>query len=131
MPVYDDRLLFEMLILEGAQAGLSWETVLKKRQGYRDAFYNFDVKKVANIPDEELESLRSNEKIIRNRLKIYSTRTNAKVFIKNTPRIKRFGKYLWSFVDNEPIINHWTKHSEVPVSIKKGLYYMNILRLQI
>jgi DNA-3-methyladenine glycosylase I len=116
VPVYDDRLLFEMLILEGAQAGLSWETVLKKRQGYRDAFYNFDVQKVANMSDDELEALRSNEKIIRNRLKIYSTRTNAKVFIDIQTEFNSFSNYLWAFVDNKPLINHWSKFAEVPTS---------------
>ena len=82
IPVHDDRHLFEMLILEGAQAGLSWETILKRREGYREAFYHFDPKKVALMSDVELEELLFNEKIIRNRLKVYATRKNAQVFLK-------------------------------------------------
>lgn len=116
VPVYDDRLLFEMLILEGAQAGLSWEIVLKKRQGYREAFYNFDVQKVANMSDEELEFLRDNEKIIRNRLKIYSARINARVFIDIQKKFNSFSNYIWAFVNNKTIINHWSQFSEVPAS---------------
>src|SRR5581483_8270228 len=77
IPVHDDRHLFEMLILEGAQAGLSWETILKRRQGYKKAFYNFEADKVAAMTDAELEALRSNQDIIRNRLKIYAARQNA------------------------------------------------------
>ena len=80
LPVHDDRHLFEMLILEGAQAGLSWETILRRREGYRKAFYNFDPKKVAKMTDRELEALRENDQIIRNRLKIFSARQNAIVF---------------------------------------------------
>src|SRR5438105_12826528 len=82
IPVHDDRHLFEMLILEGAQAGLSWETILKRRAEYQKAFHNFDPHKVARMIDTELESLRSNHEIIRNRLKIYAARTNAQVFLK-------------------------------------------------
>ena len=82
IPVHDDQHLFEMLILEGAQAGLSWETILKRRDGYRKAFHNFDHNKVAKMLDSELENLRQNPEIIRNRLKIYSTRQNAQAFLK-------------------------------------------------
>src|SRR5581483_3869150 len=82
VPVHDDRLLFELLILEGAQAGLSWETILKRRAGYRMAFHHFDPVKVAAMPDSELEELRNNPAIIRNRLKIYSARSNARVFLR-------------------------------------------------
>ena len=116
VPVYDDKELFEMLILEGAQAGLSWEIVLKKRDGYRSTFYNFDVQKVANMSDNELELLRQNPAIIRNRLKIYAARKNAQVFIKIQQEFGGFAKYVWSFVDNKPIINHWCRHYEVPVT---------------
>ena len=116
IPVYNDQKLFEMLILEGAQAGLSWETVLKKREGYKKAFYNFDVQKVASMGDEELESLRANPEIIRNRLKIYATRKNAQIFIKIQQEFGSFADYLWGFVKGQPVINHWTKFEEVPTT---------------
>ncbi len=116
VPVHDDRLLFEMLILEGAQAGLSWETILKRRQGYRDAFYNFDVIKVAAMSDQELEALRSDDRIIRNRLKIFSTRHNAQVFLKIQKEFGSFDRYLWNFVQYKTIINSWHSFSDVPVS---------------
>lgn len=106
VPSHDDRHLFEMLILEGAQAGLSWETVLKKREGYRGAFYNFDVKKVAAMTDDELEVLMHNPEIIRNRLKIFATRRNAIVYLKLQEEFGSFDKYLWSFVGGQPIVNH-------------------------
>ncbi|MCH2155883.1 MAG: DNA-3-methyladenine glycosylase I [Opitutales bacterium] len=116
VPVHDDRTLFEMLILEGAQAGLSWETVLRKREGYRAAFYHFDVGKVAQMTDAELEAQRQNPDIIRNRLKIYGTRQNARIFLKIQEEFGSFDSYLWRFVDGEPIINHWKDFEEVPVS---------------
>jgi len=116
IPCYDDTKLFEMLILEGAQAGLSWETVLKKRQGYRKAFYNFDVQKVAKMSDTQLEALRNNPDIIRNKLKIYSTRKNAIVFIQIQQEFGSFSKYLWGYVNNKPIINSWAEFKDVPVT---------------
>ncbi len=120
VPVHDDRLLFEMLILEGAQAGLSWETILKRRDGYRQAFYNFDVIKVATMTDQELETLRNNDKIIRNRLKIYSARTNAQVFLTIQKEFKSFDHYLWSFVQHAPIKNNWTNIYDAPVTSKES-----------
>lgn len=116
IPKYDDRELFELLILEGAQAGLNWETILKKRQGYRDVFYNFDPIKVASMSDMELESLRSNPEIIRNKLKIYSARKNAQVFLKIQKEFKSFCNYLWGFVNHKPIKNSWQNYKNVPVS---------------
>ena len=116
VPVYDDQKLFEMLILEGAQAALSWETVLKKREGYRHAFYNFDVQKVASMTDDELEALRDNSAIIRNRLKIYAARKNAKVFLDIQNEFGSFSKYMWAFVKHEPIPNSWVKFEDVPVT---------------
>lgn len=116
VPVHDDKLLFEMLILEGAQAGLNWETILKKRQGYRQAFYHFDVRKVAKMSDEELEVLRQNPAIIRNRLKIYSARKNARIFLAIQKEFGSFAKYLWNFVKGKPIKNHWKIFAEVPVN---------------
>ena len=114
VPVYEDRRLFEMLILEGAQAGLSWETVLKKREGYRRAFHGFDVQKVAAMADEELERLRSDASIIRNRLKIYAARKNACAFIRIQEEFGAFSKYLWAYVGGKPMINHWQSFEELP-----------------
>ncbi|NQY79064.1 MAG: DNA-3-methyladenine glycosylase I [Candidatus Caenarcaniphilales bacterium] len=116
VPVHDDIKLFEMLILEGAQAGLSWETVLKKREGYRRAFKGFDPKKVAKMSDEELEALREDEGIIRNRLKIYSTRKNALVFLNIQKEFGSFDKYLWAYVSGKQIYNYWEKFEDVPVT---------------
>lgn len=115
-PVYDDRTLFEFLILEGAQAGLSWYTILIRRDGYRKAFMDFDLLKVAAMSDHELEELRLNEGIIKNKLKIYSARTNAKVFLKIQEEFGSFSDYLWSYVDHKPIINHFESWDQVPVT---------------
>ena len=114
VPVHDDQRLFEMLILEGAQAGLSWETILKRRDGYRKAFYNFDVHKVAQMTDEELEILRENPGIIRNRLKIYAARTNAIVFLNIQKEFGSFDAYLWNFVEGKSQMNHWQSLKELP-----------------
>lgn len=114
IPVHDDQRLFEMLILEGAQAGLSWETVLKKREGYRLLFHNFIPSLVSAMTDEDLESLTSNHSIIRNRRKIFSARQNARVFLKIQEEFDSFDHYVWRFVDNKPIINHWKLPKEVP-----------------
>jgi len=114
VPVHDDRVLFEFLILEGAQAGLSWYTILKRREGYRKAFKNFDPKKVSEMTDEELEELRNNKEIIRNKLKIYSARNNAKVFLKIQREFESFDKFLWNFINNRPIINDFFSIEEIP-----------------
>jgi DNA-3-methyladenine glycosylase I len=114
IPSHDDRHLFEMLILEGAQAGLSWETILKKRDGYRKAFHQFDVDKVASMRDEDLEDLRQNPDIIRNRLKINATRQNARVFLKIKQEFGSFDTYVWAFVKGKPIKNHWQRFEDVP-----------------
>lgn len=103
--VHDDRLLFEMLILEGAQAGLSWSTVLHKRAGYRRAFANFDVRKVARIDARRRAALRRDPGIVRNRLKIESTVTNALAFIEVQKEFGSFDRYLWSFVGGRPLVN--------------------------
>lgn len=116
VPVYDDRLLFEMLTLEGAQAGLSWETILRKRQGYRRAFHNFDIEAVIAMSDDALEALRQDEGIIRNRLKIYATRKNAIIFKQIKEEFDSFSAYLWRFVDGQPLINDWQSFDEVPVT---------------
>ena len=114
VPSHDDQHLFEMLILEGAQAGLSWETILKKREGYRKAFHHFDPIKVASMRDDELEALRQNPDIIRNRLKIYGTRQNARVYLQIQQEFGSFDRYLWSFVKEKPLKNHWSQFEEVP-----------------
>lgn len=119
-PQHDDRHLFEMLILEGAQAGLSWETILKKRQGYRDVFHNFDVHKVANMSDEELDKLREDSRIIRNKLKINAARKNARIFIDIQKEFGSFDKYLWGFVGRQPIVNRWKSFQDVPVTTQES-----------
>ncbi|TDX99337.1 DNA-3-methyladenine glycosylase I [Thiohalophilus thiocyanatoxydans] len=116
VPVYDDRLLFEFLILEGAQAGLSWITVLKKREAYRAAFHNFDAEKIARFSRTQIEQLLKNSAIIRNRLKIESTISNAWAFLELREQQGRFSDYLWQFVDGQPIQNHWQDDSHVPAS---------------
>lgn len=116
IPVHDDQQLFEMLILEGAQAGLSWETILKRREGYRKAFHNFNPEKVAAMSDAELEQLRNNPEIIRNRLKIYAARKNAKAFLQIQSKFGAFDKYLWNFVDHKPVINSWQQLKNVPAA---------------
>jgi DNA-3-methyladenine glycosylase I len=105
VPVHDDRTLFEMLILEGAQAGLSWYSILKRRDGYRKAFKNFDVVKVSKLTDEQLEDVLENGEIIRNRLKVFSTRKNALVFLAIQNEFGSFDAYLWRFVGGKPKVN--------------------------
>lgn len=116
VPVHDDQKLFEMIMLEGAQAGLSWITVLKKREGYRKAFNNFDVKKVARYTDKKLEKLRENPEIIRNRLKINSARSNAKAFLEVQKEFGNFDKYIWQFVGGRPIKNKFKEMKDVPAT---------------
>ncbi len=114
VPVYDDRLLFEMLCLEGAQAGLSWWTILQKRENYKKAFDNFEAEKIVLYSEEKLQQLKENTGIVRNRLKIQSVVTNAQAFLKIQKEYGSFSNYIWSFVDNEPIINHWKTIKDVP-----------------
>lgn len=116
VPVYDDRHLFEMLILEGAQAGLSWETILKRRKEYRKAFHNFDPVKVAKMTDDELNSLLENQGIIRNRLKVYAARRNALVFLQIQKNFGSFSNYVWNFVDAKPIVTRRKSLKDIPVS---------------
>jgi len=113
-PIHDDRLHFEMLILEGAQAGLSWETILKKRNGYQKAFDNFDVEKVSNYDEKKVQSLLEDSHIVRNRLKINSAIFNARVFISIQNEFGSFDQYIWLFVNNTPIINRHPSLSFVP-----------------
>lgn len=116
VPVHDDRLLFEMLILEGAQAGLSWVTVLKKRENYRQAFAEFDVQSVAKFDAERIQILLENPGIIRNRLKIQSAILNARAFIQVQQEFGSFDAYIWQFVGGTPKQNHWQAHSDLPAS---------------
>lgn len=116
VPAHQDQYLFEMLILEGAQAGLNWETILKRREGYRSAFHHFDPHKVARMSDQELEALRQDEGIIRNRLKIYGARQNARVFLQIQEEFGSFDAYVWSFVNNKPIAHHHQQLTDLPAS---------------
>ena len=116
VPVHDDPTLFEFLILEGAQAGLSWATILKRRDGYRKAFANFDVQQVAQFDESKIQELLLDIGIIRNKLKVRGAITNANRFMEVQAEFGSFSKYLWSFVNNQPIINHRATMSEVPVT---------------
>ena len=114
VPVHNDQHLFRMLILEGAQAGLSWETVLKRREGYNKVFYNFDPVKVAAMTDAALEKLCMDPDIIRNRLKIFSARQNANVFLQIQQEFGSFDRYVWGFVQDKPIINARKSFKDTP-----------------
>jgi DNA-3-methyladenine glycosylase I len=114
VPVHDDRKLFEFLILEGAQAGLSWITILRRRENYRAAFDQFDPEKVARYNESRIAELLENSGIIRNRLKIRSAVQNAQAFLKVQEEFGSFDKYIWEFVDHQPIVNHWKEMSEIP-----------------
>jgi len=114
VPVHDDRLLFEFLILEGAQAGLSWITILKKRDNYRHAFDNFDARKVARYDRRKVQQLLANSGIVRNRLKIESAVQNAKAFLDIQKEFGSFDKYLWQFVGGQTIRNRWKSLKQVP-----------------
>jgi len=116
VPVHDDKKHFEFLVLESAQAGLSWITILRKRENYRKAYENFDAIKVAQYDEEKIKILMQNEGIIRNRKKIEASINNAKLFIEIQKEFGSFDKYIWSFVDNKPLVNHWELISEVPAT---------------
>jgi len=120
IPEHDDRKLFELLTLEGAQAGLSWFTILKKRENYRMAFDHFEIEKVANYDEIKVEELMQNEGIVRNRLKIQSTINNAKAIIKLQMEFGSFDAYIWGFVGGKPIINTWTIISGVPSKTRES-----------
>ena len=114
VPNHNDRKLFEFLILEGAQAGLSWITILRKREAYRKAFDNFDFNKVANYNERKIQSLLKDEGIVRNRLKIRSAVQNANAFLKIRDEFDTFNKYIWEFVDGKPIRNKWKSIKQIP-----------------
>ncbi len=118
VPVYDDATIFEFLILETFQAGLSWITILRKRENFREALDHFDYKKIANYNEKKIEELLSNPGIIRNKLKVYATVTNAKAFIKIQEEFGSFSKYIWSFVNNKPIQNRVKFYKEAPATTK-------------
>ena len=120
VPVHDDRKLFEFLILEGAQAGLSWDTVLKKRDRYRQQFAKFDPQKVARFDRRKVASLLKDPGIIRNRLKIASTISNAKAFLQIQKEFGSFDKYIWSFVNHRPLQNAWKTHDRLPAHTKES-----------
>jgi DNA-3-methyladenine glycosylase I len=116
LPVRDDRTQFEFLILEGAQAGLSWSTILHKREGYRRAFAGFDPERVARFNRRSLDRLMADPGIVRNRLKIESAVGNARAFLKVSESHGSFSRYLWDFVDGEPVTNHWRRQRDVPAT---------------
>lgn len=116
VPSHDDRHLFEMLILEGAQAGLSWSTILRKREGYRKAFNNFDARKISQYSEADVSRLLANPEIVRNRLKINSTVINARAFLQVREEFGTFDHYIWQFVKGKPIQNSWEKITDIPSS---------------
>jgi len=119
VPVHDDRVLFEFLILEGAQAGLSWDTILKKREDYREAFAGFDPARVAKFDARRQKKLLTNEGIVRNKLKIASAITNARAFLEVQREFGSFDKYIWQFVGGKPILNSW-KTGQTPARTKES-----------
>ncbi len=120
VPSHNDKHLFEMLTLEGAQAGLNWQMILKKRAGYRKAFHNFDIHRVASMTDAELQKLSYDEGIIRNRLKIRSVRNNARVCLDIIKEYGSFSKYVWSFVGGKPIKHHWKSLNDLPATTRES-----------
>ncbi len=114
IPLHDDRHLFEMLNLEGAQAGLSWITILRKRDNYRRAFDNFDAKKIVRYDDAKIAALLRDEGIVRNRLKVNGVVKNARAFLAVQEEVGSFDQYIWSFVGGEPVLNHFTTLADVP-----------------
>lgn len=115
-PTHDDRMLFELLVLEGAQAGLSWITILRKREAYREAFDGFDPGAVACYGEAKVEELMANEGIVRNRLKINAAIANAKLFLDVVDEFGSFDAFIWGYVDGEPIVNRWEAQEDVPAT---------------
>ncbi len=116
VPVHDDRLLFEFLILEGAQAGLSWSTILNKRDGYRRAFDNFDAEKIARYDEQKINELLANPAIVRNKLKVNAAVVNAQAFLNLQQSFSSFDGYIWQFVDGRPLHNAWKNAAEIPAA---------------
>jgi DNA-3-methyladenine glycosylase I len=128
VPVHDDRKIFEMLVLEGAQAGLNWLTVLRKRENYRKAFDNFDPRKVAKYDSEKFQKLLATEGIIRNKLKIRSAIQNARAFLEVQKEFGSFDAYIWQFVGGRPICNSWKSLSELPAQTGESEAMSNDLK---
>ena len=128
VPEHGDRALFELLTLEGAQAGLSWSTILNKREAYREAFAEFDPVRVARFTPARVEKLLKNSGIVRNRLKIESTVTNAKAFLRVADEHGSFDRYAWTFVGGEPRVNHRSKHGDIPAKTAESDAMSNDLR---
>ena len=120
VPVHDDRVHFEFLILEGAQAGLSWSTILKRREGYRNAFADFNPEEVARFDEAKVQELKQDPEIIRHELKIRSAISNARHFLDIQNEFGSFDTYVWTFVGGEPIVNHWESIKEVPATTKES-----------
>jgi DNA-3-methyladenine glycosylase I len=118
VPVFDDQKLFEMLILEGTQAGLSWITILKRREGYRKLYEQFDAAQMARWTDADLEEILLDPRIIRNRLKVFAARHNAQSFVKLQEAKGSFKEFIWSFVDHSPVVNEWVEFSQTPTMSK-------------
>ena len=116
VPCRDDKKLFEFVLLEGAQAGLSWITILRKREAYRKAFADFDVEKVAAFTEQDAKRLVNDAGIVRNRLKINSAISNARLFIDIKKEFGSFSEYFWGYVDNQPVVNLWASHAEIPAT---------------
>ena len=116
VPLKNSRKLFEFLVLDGAQAGLSWLTILKRREGYRLAFDGFDPEKIASYGEKDIDRLLNDERIIRNRLKINSAIENARAYLNMEDSGEKFGKWLWNWVDGQPIVNHWKTMEEIPTA---------------
>jgi len=128
IPVHDDQLLFEFLILEGAQAGLSWATILNKREGYRKAFDNFDIEKVAQYDQAKIDALLQNPEIVRNKLKVNATVVNAKIILEVQKEFGSFDAYIWQFTDGKTIQNKWQTMKDVPVSTPESDNMSKILK---
>ena len=120
VPVHDDRVHFEFLILEGAQAGLSWSIILKKRDGYRKVFADFDPAQVARFTEKKLEKILLDPAIVRNRLKVFAAVNNAKRFLEVQKEFGSFDAYIWGFVNNKPIVNRWKTMKQLPATTKES-----------
>lgn len=128
VPCFDDAHLFEMLLLEGAQAGLSWSTILHKREGYRKHYEQFNPEKISCWTDEHIEQLMQEPEIIRNRLKIKAARNNAQVYLAIVEKHSSFSEYIWQFVDGEPVQNHWKTHADIPAFTEQSEHMARTLR---
>ncbi|NNF02702.1 MAG: DNA-3-methyladenine glycosylase I [Bacteroidia bacterium] len=127
-PVYDDQKLFEYLNLEGAQAGLSWYTVLTKKENYRKAFSNWDAKKIVKYDQKKIDNLLQNPGIIRNKLKVNGVITNARIYLEIQKEYGSFSDYIWQFVDGKPIINKWKKMTDIPATTTESDEMSKVLK---